>query len=117
MYLLDTNIFLFLAYSSEHLTEEEKNIIQDAENELYFSAASIWEVAIKYALNKPDFNINPDALRKGLFDNGFKELAVKGEHSLNLLNFPESLSKDPFNRMLIAQANYENLSLLRRIIK
>ncbi|MCL2898172.1 type II toxin-antitoxin system VapC family toxin [Brenneria tiliae] len=109
MYLLDTNILLFLAYSSEHLTEEVKNIIQDTDNELYFSAASIWEIAIKFSLNKPDFNINPDELRKGLFDNGFKELAVKGEHSLNVLNLPESIHKDPFDRMLISQANYENL--------
>lgn len=90
MYLLDTNILLFLAYSSEHLTEEVRNIIQDTDNELYFSAASIWEIAIKFALNKLDFNINADELRKGIFDNGFKELTVKGEHSLNVLNLPES---------------------------
>ncbi|MZG24127.1 type II toxin-antitoxin system VapC family toxin [Dickeya dianthicola] len=107
MYLLDTNILIFLAYNSEYLTEEVKNIIQDTDNDLYFSAASIWEVAIKFSLNRPDFDINPDELRKGLFDNGFKELAVKGEHAMNVLNLPELLHKDPFDRMLIAQANYE----------
>ncbi|NAT79103.1 type II toxin-antitoxin system VapC family toxin [Dickeya dadantii] len=107
MYLLDTNILIFLAYNSEYLTEEVKDIIQDTDNDLYFSAASIWEVAIKFSLNKPDFDINPDELRSGLFDNGFKELAVKGEHAINVLNLPELLHKDPFDRMLIAQANYE----------
>ncbi|KML68996.1 type II toxin-antitoxin system VapC family toxin [Pectobacterium peruviense] len=112
MYLLDTNILIFLAYSSEHLTEEVKNIIQDTDNELYFSSASIWKVAIKFSLNKPDFNIDPDSLRKGLFDNGFKELVVKGEHSLNVLNLPESLHKDPFDRMLIAQANHEGFTFI-----
>ncbi|MEI7189723.1 type II toxin-antitoxin system VapC family toxin [Dickeya dianthicola] len=107
MYLLDTNILIFLAYNSEYLTEEVKKIIQDTDNDLYFSTASIWEVAIKFSLNRPDFDINSDELRKGLFDNGFKELAVKGEHAMNVLNLPELLHKDPFDRMLIAQANYE----------
>ncbi|WP_323610333.1 type II toxin-antitoxin system VapC family toxin [Pectobacterium versatile] len=112
MYLLDTNILIFLAYNSEYLKEEVKNIIQDTDNELYFSSASIWEVVIKFSLNKPDFNISPDALRQGLFDNGFKELVIKGEHSLNVLNLPESLHKDPFDRMLIAQANHEGLTFI-----
>ncbi|MFJ5509574.1 type II toxin-antitoxin system VapC family toxin [Pectobacterium jejuense] len=112
MYLLDTNILIFLAYSSEHLTEEVRNIIQDTDNKLYFSSASIWEIAIKFALNKPNFNIDPDALRQGLFDNGLKELVIKGEHSINVLNLPESLHKDPFDRMLIAQANHEGLTFI-----
>ncbi|MCW2486713.1 type II toxin-antitoxin system VapC family toxin [Candidatus Symbiopectobacterium sp. NZEC127] len=112
MYLLDTNILLFVAYRPEYLTEEVKAIVQGVDNELYFSAASIWEVSIKFALNKPDFNINPDELRTGLFDNGFKELVIKGEHALNVLHLPELFHKDPFDRLLVAQAHYEGLTFI-----
>ena len=83
----------------------------DEANELYFSPVSIWEVAIKNALGKPDFRADPHLLRRALLDNGYVELPITSEHTAGVANLPNH-HKDPFDRLLIAQATVEGITLL-----
>lgn len=111
-YLLDTNILLFMAYAPERLKRHVADILEDTESSLFFSAASIWEIVIKSALNKPDFDIEPEQLRLGLFGAGCVELPIKSEHVLNVQQLPDKLHKDPFDRLLVAQANLGKMALI-----
>jgi PIN domain nuclease of toxin-antitoxin system len=80
-------------------------------NELLFSPASLWEVAIKRGLGRNDFQIDPRLLRRGLLNNGYSELSIASEHAVAVDGMP-LLHKDPFDRMLIAQATIEGITLL-----
>ncbi|MGH7025259.1 MAG: type II toxin-antitoxin system VapC family toxin [Caulobacteraceae bacterium] len=86
-------------------------LMGDPSNQIWFSAASVWEVAIKFALGRPDFRIEPHTLRRGLLDNGYAELPVTAEHGAAVSTLP-SIHKDPFDRLLVAQAMIEGLTLL-----
>ena len=109
--LLDTHIVLWAAVEPERLPKSASALIEDPENEIAFSAVSVWEVAIKTARGRADFRIDPVLLRRNLFDNGYSELAVTGAHAAALLSLPP-LHKDPFDRMLVAQATVEGVTLL-----
>jgi PIN domain nuclease of toxin-antitoxin system len=86
-------------------------LIDHPGNELIFSAASIWEISIKNALGRPDFEVNPRVFRRGLLDNGYGELRIGSEHAVAIDLLP-SLHKDPFDRILVAQAITEGITLL-----
>jgi PIN domain nuclease of toxin-antitoxin system len=107
--LLDTHILLWAAISA--LPPGAERYISDLDNTLYFSPASIWEVAIKRGLERADFKIEPDALYRGLTDNGYEELPISSKHTLAIRHLP-NIHKDPFDRLLIAQAAVENIALL-----
>lgn len=109
--LLDTHLLLWVASSPEVLSETARALIADANNELYFSAASLWEVAIKSGLGRADFRVDARLLRLGLLRNGYKELAITSEHAITVETLP-AIHKDPFDRMLVAQAMVENVLLL-----
>ncbi len=109
--LLDTHILLWAAHGSPRLPARAAVLIRHAENELLFSAASLWEVAIKSGLGRPEFQIDPRILRRGLMDNGYAELPVTGEHAAAVISLPP-IHKDPFDRMLIAQAMVEGVTLV-----
>lgn len=109
--LLDTHILLWAAYDDSSLPAAARARISDPNEELWFSAVSLWEVAIKRGLNRPDFTVEPSVLRAGLLTNGYKELALDGRHCLTLMALP-MLHRDPFDRMLIAQAATEGIVLL-----
>jgi PIN domain nuclease of toxin-antitoxin system len=109
--LLDTHLLLWAAFRPERLSREATAMIADQANNLWFSAASIWEVAIKRALNRPDFRIDPGVLRAGLLANSYTELPIAGRHCLGLSGLP-ALHSDPFDRILIAQALAEGMLLL-----
>lgn len=81
------------------------------EHDLLYSAASIWEVAIKTALGRADFRVDPNVLRRALDDNGYMQLPVSAEHAANVASLPD-IHKDPFDRILIAQAAAEGIPLL-----
>lgn len=83
----------------------------DAENEVVFSVASLWEVVVKFALRRPEFQFDPRVLRRGLVDNGYVELDVTARHALATVSLPP-IHKDPFDRLLIAQATVEGITLL-----
>jgi PIN domain nuclease of toxin-antitoxin system len=85
--------------------------MKDAGNQLAFSAASFWEIAIKRGLGRSDFRVDPRLLRRGLLDNGYSELLVGSDHALAMDGLPP-LHKDPFDRILIAQAMVEGITLL-----
>lgn len=112
-YLLDTNILIFMGYRPDRLTNEVKEILEDTESNLFFSAASIWEVVIKSGLNKPDFDVkNPALFRERLFKADLLEIPVKSEHTLVVADLPEKLHKDPFDRLIVAQAKHSDLCLI-----
>ena len=107
--LIDTHLLLWAA--NDTLPEEAVSFFTDENNELYFSSATIWEVVIKRSLDRPDFQINPNDLFTGLVNNGYNELPVTSYHSLLVAHLPP-FHKDPFDRILIAQAMAEGLTLL-----
>ena len=93
------------------MTPEADALVKDPANRLWFSVASLWEVAIKRALDRPDFRTEAGILRAGLLGAGYEELAVEGRHVGTLAALPP-LHRDPFDRMLVAQARTEGLMLL-----
>ena len=109
--LLDTHLLLWTISQSRRLSGQARHLIGDPENELVFSTASIWEAAIKRGLGRRDFQVDPRLLRRGLLDNGYRELPVTGEHAVAVANLPP-LHKDPFDRMLVAQSVVEGIMLL-----
>lgn len=109
--LLDTHLLLWAAGKPERLTPNARALIEDAENELFFSAASLWEIAIKLGLGRADFEVDPRVLRRGLIDNGYGELPITSAHTVTIPTLPP-LHKDPFDRMLVAQAMVEGITLL-----
>jgi PIN domain nuclease of toxin-antitoxin system len=109
--LLDTQLLLWAASEPERLSVEAREAIENIQIELVFSAASLWEVAIKSMLGRPDFRVDARVLRRGLLENGYDELGVAGDHAVAVLNLPP-LHKDPFDRMLVAQATVEGIVLL-----
>ena len=78
---------------------------------LLFSAASLWEIAIKRGLQRKDFQVDPRLLRRGLLDNGYLELPILSDHVVAIDGLP-SIHKDPFDRLLVAQATVEGVTLL-----
>ena len=109
--LLDTHLLLWAADSIERVPTGARALMADPGNELLFSAASLWEIAIKNGLNRPDFCVNARLLRRGLIDNGYGELPVRSEHAIAIDGLPP-IHKDPFDRLLIAQATIEGITLL-----
>ena len=109
--LLDTHLLLWAAGQPESLSETARLMIENSENVLLFSAASVWEVAIKNGLGRPDFRVDPRLLRRGLMDNGYSELAITSEHAVAVDSLP-TIHKDPFDRILVAQATIEGIVLL-----
>jgi len=109
--LLDTHILLWAAADPAKLSSETTNLISNKDNRLYFSAASIWEVVIKNGLHRPDFFVDSHILRRGLVDNGYLELPISTQHTLALSHLPD-IHKDPFDRILVAQAETEGFLLL-----
>ncbi|MBN4055259.1 type II toxin-antitoxin system VapC family toxin [bacterium AH-315-K03] len=109
--LLDTHLLLWAAGTPDRLSAEACNLIDDQSNELFFSAASIWEITIKSTLGRNDFQVNPRLLRRGLLDNGYSELPIVSEHAVAIDTLPH-IHKDPFDRILVAQASVEGITLL-----
>ena len=109
--LIDTHLLLWAAGQPQKLSRAARRLLDDPDARLWFSAASLWEVAIKHGLGREDFRVEPVRLRRGLLDNGWRELAVSSEHAVATLDLPP-LHKDPFDRMLLAQARVEGLSLV-----
>lgn len=110
-YLLDTQLLLWAAGETSRLSRPAKRLLGDRRHELLFSAASLWEVAIKNALGRDDFRVEPRVLRRGLLDNGYVELPITSDHAVHLDALPP-LHKDPFDRLLLAQALAEGITLL-----
>ena len=109
--LVDTHLLLWAAGQPHRLSSDARARLEDPENQLLFSAASLWEIAIKSALGRADFRADPRLVRRGLLDNGWEELPVSGAHAVAVISLPP-LHRDPFDRMLLAQAQCEGVLLL-----
>jgi PIN domain nuclease of toxin-antitoxin system len=110
-FLLDTHVLLWAAGEPSRLSPPARRLLNDANNELLFSAASLWEVAIKRGLGRKDFSVDGRLLRRGLLDNGYEELPIRSEHVVGIESLP-TIHKDPFDRLLVAQATAEGIVLL-----
>lgn len=109
--LLDTHLLLWAAGLPNRLSPATRKLIEQPANELLFSAASIGEVAIKRSLGRSDFQADPRLLRRGLLDNGYIELPICSHHVVAVDSLPP-IHKDPFDRLLVAQATVEGITLL-----
>jgi PIN domain nuclease of toxin-antitoxin system len=109
--LLDTQLLLWAAGQPERLSAAARRRLNNPKNELIFSAASLWEITIKNSLGRADFRVEPRLLRRGLLDNGYTELPLTSQHAVSVDGLPP-LHKDPFDRLLIAQALVEGITLL-----
>lgn len=109
--LLDTHLLLWAASEPECLSVKARDLLLDPANQLVFSSASLWEITIKNALDRPDFKVDSRRLWRMLSVSGYRELSVTGEHAVAVSELPP-IHKDPFDRMLIAQARVEGLLLL-----
>lgn len=109
--LLDTHVLLWAAGASERLPTPIRDRIADTATRVAFSVASLWEIVIKSALGRPDFRVDGAELRRALLAAGYDELSIAGSHALEVGRLP-SLHLDPFDRILVAQARVEALTLL-----
>ncbi len=106
--LLDTHVFLWYTKLDRKLTAKSRDLIQNA-NEVYVSSASIWEATIKARLGKLDVKI--DDLIKAISSSGFLELPITAEHAA-ATDHLSNHHRDPFDRILLAQAITEPLAFL-----
>lgn len=109
--LLDTHLLLWAAGEPRRLSRQARGLIDNPGNELFFSPASLWEVVIKRGLRRPDFKVDARLLRRGLLDNGYGELPIVSAHVVAIDSLP-LIHKDPFDRVLVAQATVEGITLL-----
>jgi len=110
--LLDTHSFLWWITDDPRLSDHARKVISDGENELFFSAASGWEIAIKIHIGRLKLSQDPkqyilDQLRL----NGIQSLSIHIHHALHVSNLPAH-HRDPFDRLLIAQAHLEGLAII-----
>jgi PIN domain nuclease of toxin-antitoxin system len=109
--LLDSHLLIWSSSTSKRLSSTARSLINNSDNDLFFSAASLWELTIKQSLEKKGFHVDVLLLRQGLLENGYNEIPVTGDHAIATRALP-ALHKDPFDRILIAQAIVEDLMLL-----
>ncbi len=109
--LFDTHVLLWAAGAPDRLPSDARALIENPTTELVFSAASLWEIVIKTRLKRADFNVDPHLLRRRLIENDYEELSISGAHAL-AVDFLPVIHRDPFDRILIAQAQVEGLTLL-----
>ena len=110
-FLLDTHVLLWAAARSQRLSRDARELLEDGANEVYYSAASIWEIAIKSAFRRKDFRIDAVTLEAALPAMGLTELPVTGAHAAGVTRLP-SLHRDPFDRLLVSQSIAELLTLV-----
>lgn len=106
--LLDTHLVLWAVGLPERLSKELSDLLRDPDHVPVFSAASIWEVAIKHGLGRTDFKVDCNALRRRLTEHGWEELPITARHAAEIGNLP-AIHRDPFDRMLVAQAIVERM--------
>ena len=101
--LLDTHLLLWAASEPKRILKAARALTEDPENGFFFSAASLWEFALKRGLRRQDFRVDPGVVRRALLDNGYGELPITSEHVIQIEQLPPK-HKDPFDRVLVAQA-------------
>jgi PIN domain nuclease of toxin-antitoxin system len=110
-FLLDTHLLIWSAFEPARLSPKARRLLQSREVPLLFSLASLWEVAIKSSLGRADFVVDPGRFHQGLLAAGFQELGIQAKHLQQVASLPW-LHRDPFDRLLVAQAKVEGVRLL-----
>ena len=111
--LTNTHVLLWAMLRSPMLGAPATALLESPEHEVFFSAVNILEIAIKAGLGRPDFNADAQAVATNAVAAGFVPLAVGVHHAANLRLLPP-LHKDPFDRLLLSQAQIEGMTLLTR---
>ena len=109
--LPDTHLLIWLADGSSEVSAAALTLMDDADNDLVFSVASLWEMASEFALRRPEFDVDLRVLGRASLDNGYAELDVTAQHAVTTVSLPP-IHRDPFDRLLIAQATVEGIVLL-----
>jgi PIN domain nuclease of toxin-antitoxin system len=109
--LLDTHLVGWAMGSPERLPTGLAAMLEDPRNTPVFSVASLWELVIRQAQGRPDFRVQPAVLRRALLNGGWRELPIEAGHALALAQLPP-LHRDPFDRLLLAQATADGLLLI-----
>jgi PIN domain nuclease of toxin-antitoxin system len=109
--LLDTHLLLWIVTGDTLLSAAARELIEDRRNELLFSVVNIWETAIKHSLGRQSFLFEARSVRRRLLQHGFCEIEISSEHAIVAGALPP-IHRDPFDRLLIAQATVENALLL-----
>ena len=109
--LPDTQMLLWAAGDPGRLSHSAADMLEDGSNQVYFSLVSLWETSIKFSLGRSDFTMPPRILRDSLLRFGFLELPIMSEHVIAVSQFP-NIHRDPFDRLLVAQAKVEGLMLM-----
>ncbi|MBP0955256.1 MAG: type II toxin-antitoxin system VapC family toxin [Oscillospiraceae bacterium] len=114
--LLDTHVIVWALTDDIRLTDEARDIITDRNNDIFYSTVSVWEIMLKCNSKKNNLMIDPSELISGCNVTGFVELNLKNEHVIAAMDLDtenaEALHKDPFDRIILAQARSEGLYLL-----
>lgn len=111
MFLIDTHLLLWSAFEPAKLSLKATKMLQSRAEPLAFSLASLWEVAIKSSLGRADFSVDTALLHQSLLSEGFVELPIKAAHLARVATLPW-VHRDPFDRLLVAQAAEEKITLL-----
>ncbi|KVX51798.1 type II toxin-antitoxin system VapC family toxin [Burkholderia stagnalis] len=109
--LLDTHLILWAAADAAELPSRARALIENSAHTLLFSVVSLREIVIKRGLDRDDFQVEPHVLRRNLLDAGYVELPITSTHVLAVEQLPP-VHRDPFDRLLIAQAISEGVTLL-----
>jgi PIN domain nuclease of toxin-antitoxin system len=109
--LTDTQVLLWALLQPERLDAASRDVLESSERHVFFSAVNIWEIAIKRALDRPDFDVEPDVIHRAAVETGFRELPVSAVHAAAVRHLPPH-HRDPFDHLLITQARTEPLLLM-----
>lgn len=108
--LLDTHLLLWALAEPGRIDVATRSVLEDPGNEVLFSAASLWEIAIKAGLGRSDFSFDPQQILQAALDTGFVELPVQSKAAVRVAGLPPH-HRDPFDRLLVAQAIDEPVRL------
>ena len=117
-YLADTHILIWILAGSDSLPTQAKQIVLDENNTIYYSFVNVWEVAIKHAIHKDDVPFSSEEFERFCTEAGFVPLITRNEHAHMIGNLKYDLKaaprehRDPFDRLLLAQAKVENYLFL-----
>jgi PIN domain nuclease of toxin-antitoxin system len=110
--LLDTHVLIWLVEGDKNLSSVARSAIEDEDNSLYLSIASLWEITIKLSLGKLDLQLSVDEMVESfLIPGGIEILQIETSHLSILRDLPLH-HRDPFDRLIIAQAQAENMTLI-----
>jgi PIN domain nuclease of toxin-antitoxin system len=110
-FLVDTQLLLWNVYGSRKLPARVRRLFNDGRHQFHYSAASLWEISIKASRGRSDFQVDAGQVRDALEENGFLELPIAAQHAVALSDLPQ-IHADPFDRILVAQAIVEPMSLI-----